>query len=512
MSKSDSEMSMVDVNGMLPTRKELLVRTSNVSNAVLSSLGLEASSATCAELNAGSELYGLVCAHICEASRSFTLDIGSSQSRNRRKCDSDDEDDDPTRCATKDLGLGIFTFEHEGASIHALHQTLGEVVGTDCGATLLRNLVLISPDGIDILIRYCDQLIAKADASSDSRFSIFRWHAQYQYWRKAEVVTARSVDSVVLPKELKSKIVDDLDDFLGKQTKQWYVSHGVPYKRSFLLHGEPGAGKTSLIQALAGRFKRNVCYLSSLSHPDMNDDNLKNAVQRVPARSLIVLEDVDALFDLDGRRKKDGDKSALTFSGVLNALDGVGGSSGQIFILTTNHRERLDPALIRNGRVDVHIRFSDATHEQMQMLFAQYYPEAPAALGTRYADALTALLGERTVSMASLQHYFIQMRKESAETAASEVRLVLEEADQRKEESAKVDKSTTKDKAKDDVKEEVKAKSTEKARGKGSRAAPKSKSSGDAKDDDSSSTDTDEEPAARKSKSKGSKEVHIHVH
>merc|ERR1719311_1999431 len=105
------------------------------------------------------------------------------------------------------------------------------------------------------------------------------------------------MDSVVLPAALKKKVVDDLDSFVDRETRAWYLEHGIPYKRSLLLHGSPGAGKTSLIQALAGRYRRNVCYLSSLSHPEMTDDGLKAAVQRVPARSLIVLEDVDALWE-----------------------------------------------------------------------------------------------------------------------------------------------------------------------------------------------------------------------
>merc|ERR1712139_657141 len=98
------------------------------------------------------------------------------------------------------------------------------------------------------------------------------------------------------------------------------------------------------------------------------------AMEQVPSKSLIVLEDVDALFD-EKRKKKSEDKSGITFSGLLNALDGVGSSSGQLFFLTTNHRERLDPALIRNGRVDVHVEFTDATDEQIRGLFAQFYKQ-----------------------------------------------------------------------------------------------------------------------------------------
>ena len=117
--------------------------------------------------------------------------------------------------------------------------------------------------------------------------------------------------------------------------------------------GPSGAGKTSLIQSLAGKFRRNVCYLSSLSHPEMTDDNLKAAVQRVPARSLVVLEDVDALWE-GGRLKKSGDKSAgqigLAKSGSTAAdfLLGTGGAEG----VTDGNEGIFDHASRRSIAVD----------------------------------------------------------------------------------------------------------------------------------------------------------------
>jgi len=493
---------------------ELLVRKEPLPAHILESLNMTPT-ATCVELKAGDELYGLVCAHLVKSgtARSFTMSIGNS----RGCCDSDDEDEcneehEQSRVAKKEIGLGLFTFEYEGKSIHALHHTLGDVVGTNCGPALMKGLALIvdsskaegdadvvsissadsssSERDIDVITRFCNQLIATADATSDKTFSIYRWHVQYQYWRKVEVSKARSVESVVLPSELKAKIVDDIAEFASTSTKSWYTEHGVPYKRSYLLHGSPGAGKTSLIQALAGKFKRNVCFMSSLSHPEMNDDNLKSAVQRVPAKSILVLEDIDALFS-NGRTKRDGDKSALTFSGVLNALDGVGASSGQIFIMTTNHREHLDPALIRNGRVDTHIEFSDATPEQMKMLFVQFYKGASDKLAAQFADGLCELLGEHTVSMAALQHYFTMMRRKPAEVAAVEVQKILDEAAAhgmklaKKGEAGKHKAEEGKEEEKEEEKEE---KEEEEEKGKAKKNKAKASGGG------------------------GGKEVHVHVH
>lgn len=427
MCKADTA-SFATVAPISNIARDLLTRTSPLAASALDGVELHLSTATTVELAAGSEMYGLVSAFLAKQTntRSFVFEIGKGGA-----CDEEDDEDNDNvqRAAIPSLGLGQFCFTFEGKQIWALHQTVGEVVGSDCGATLLQNLVLISPQPGDVglLQAFCDRLIAEADSTHARKFTVYRFHVKHSYWRRCEVVTAREVNSVVLPAALKSKVVDDIDDFVARDTRAWYFEHGIPYKRAYLFHGAPGAGKTSLIQAIAGRFKRNVCYLGCLTHPDMNDDALKEAMNRVPNKSIIVLEDIDALFS--GRVKKAGDKSALTFSGVLNALDGVGGCSGQIFIMTTNHRERLDPALIRNGRVDVHVEFTDATKEQMEGLFEQFYKDAPPERATEFANALIATLGDKTVSCAALQHYFILQRKASAQEAIANVATVLDEAE-----------------------------------------------------------------------------------
>ena len=68
---------------------------------------------------------------------------------------------------------------------------------------------------------------------------------------------------------------------------------------------------------------------------------------------IVVIEDIDALFGKDRASKNA--KSPLSFSGLLNALDGFGAASGQIYILTTNLREQLDSALIHKGSVDFQV-------------------------------------------------------------------------------------------------------------------------------------------------------------
>merc|ERR1712050_358821 len=178
--------------------------------------------------------------------------------------------------------------------------------------------------------------------------------------------------------------MDDFSEFLSEETAQYYREHGIPYKRSYLFYGVPGAGKTSMIQALAGRFRRNLCYLSP-THPELSDDCLKSAIERVPVNAIVVLEDVDALFG-KGREKKI-HQSPLTFSGLLNALDGVGNHDGMIFVLTTNFKDQLDDALIRDGRVDMRVHFDYCTPDQMKKLFDNFYPPKASTTSDGAADA-----------------------------------------------------------------------------------------------------------------------------
>lgn len=211
--------------------------------------------------------------------------------------------------------------------------------------------------------------------------------------------TARKVESVVLPSVLKDDIVSDMEQFLAKKTKEWYNKHGIPYKRSYIFYGPPGTGKTSFIQALAGAYGRHVCFLQP-NDPKFTDDVFKSCLQSAPEKSIIVLEDIDALFN---NRHSMNRTCPLTFTGLLNGLDGIGNAIGQLFVLSTNHLERLDPALIRSGRVDRKFEFSYCTDEALQLMLSRFYPET--TLGDEFVAAIRAKTD--AVTAADLQQAFI---------------------------------------------------------------------------------------------------------
>ncbi|KAH7310424.1 mitochondrial chaperone BCS1 [Stachybotrys elegans] len=181
----------------------------------------------------------------------------------------------------------------------------------------------------------------------------------------------RPLGSVILDEGVGEAIVADVQDFLA--TQQWYVDRGIPYRRGYLLFGPPGSGKTSFIQALAGELDFSVAMIN-LSERGMTDDKLAFLLTKLPQRSILLLEDVDAAFVNRRQRDADGYSGAtVTFSGLLNALDGLSAGEERIAFLTTNHIDRLDPALIRPGRVDMMLRIGEATRYQAAQMWDRFY-------------------------------------------------------------------------------------------------------------------------------------------
>lgn len=181
----------------------------------------------------------------------------------------------------------------------------------------------------------------------------------------------RPLGSVILDKGVKESIVADVKDFLSRQ--QWYVDRGIPYRRGYLLYGAPGSGKSSFILALAGELDFGVAMVN-LSETGMTDDKLAYLLTKLPKQCLLLLEDADAAFVNRRQRDADGYSGAsVTFSGLLNALDGVAAGEERIAFLTTNHIDRLDPALIRPGRVDMLLRIGEATRFQASQMWDRFY-------------------------------------------------------------------------------------------------------------------------------------------
>jgi chaperone BCS1 len=250
------------------------------------------------------------------------------------------------------------------------------------------------------------------------------------YWRNVGTRPSRLLQSVICDEDIAQNAYNDIKDFLDAAT--WYADRGIPYRRGYLLHGPPGTGKSSLVMALAGALKMPV-YQVSLSEPSLTDSTITLLLNAVEPNSVVLLEDVDAAFC--DRTSREG--SSLSFSGVLNSIDGVAASEARVMFMTTNHIENLDPALIRPGRIDAKFEMTLATQSMTARMFRHFYgcppsqghcaAAAPAVSApTNFVDcdiramseAFSQLVPSRKFSMASIQVYLMQYKREPSAALA----------------------------------------------------------------------------------------------
>lgn len=190
-----------------------------------------------------------------------------------------------------------------------------------------------------------------------------------------------------------------------------YERLGIPWRLGILLHGKPGTGKTSISHALASELKRR---LAVIPLADMrSDEDLFTAFEGVREGSIVLIEDVDCAF----HQRSSEDADGITFSGFLNCIDGViAPQNGRILIMSTNHIERLDPALIRPGRADIKIEVpllqSDVAMDYVDRLFPH--------VGSRHEIVREVMAGEHATSAVLINRIMREDWRRPAVSHASE--------------------------------------------------------------------------------------------
>ncbi|KAI4343814.1 hypothetical protein L6164_011121 [Bauhinia variegata] len=224
----------------------------------------------------------------------------------------------------------------------------------------------------------------------------YKWPSFKQtMWSHIVFEHPATFDTLAMEREKKQEIIGDLLTF--SKSKDFYARIGKAWKRGYLLYGPPGTGKSTMIAAMANLLGYDVYDLELTAVKDNTE--LRKLLIETTSKSIIVIEDIDCSLDLTGQRKKKGEKcsddeseklnpeagrkeaneegsssSKVTLSGLLNFIDGIWSACGgeRLIVFTTNYVEKLDPALIRRGRMDKHIQLSYCSFEGFKVLAKNY--------------------------------------------------------------------------------------------------------------------------------------------
>ncbi|KAJ5550679.1 hypothetical protein N7461_005377 [Penicillium sp. DV-2018c] len=309
---------------------------------------------------------------------------------------------------------------------------------------------------------FLDEVRAYKRKVSVSKITVFRTRSgsrDITRWTSVASRPSRDITTVILDKHKKKAILRDINEYLHPHTRQWYANHGIPYRRGYLFSGPPGTGKTSLASALAGVFGLDI-YVLSLLDQTVTEPHFIRLFGEVPTRCVVLLEDIDAaglnrgnIVPGDALTKSRSaaaqtsseDKApaanttAISLSGLLNAIDGISSQEGRILIMTTNAPQSLDRALIRPGRVDLHIQFELPSHEELRSLFLNMYSDIPQNLAADAEDAklqpaslndlamrFAELLPEKRFSLAEVQGFLLKYKRRPEEACENVSRWVKE--------------------------------------------------------------------------------------
>jgi hypothetical protein len=203
-------------------------------------------------------------------------------------------------------------------------------------------------------------------------------------WKERRIPSRKRFEHVAMRAADKRALTADVEAFLGSEAV--YGRMGLCWNRGYLLHGPPGCGKSSCVSAMACTYRLPV-YSVNLREVG-GDVELRSMFASLPERVMVVMEDVDCMTDavLSSRGAaapastgNAAGKKTVSLSGLLNVLDGIETGGGRLLVMTTNHKDALDPALVRPGRCDVHLEVGYSTFEHVEFLTNLYLGEAAAA-------------------------------------------------------------------------------------------------------------------------------------
>ncbi|XP_069976570.1 probable mitochondrial chaperone BCS1-B, partial [Penaeus vannamei] len=258
------------------------------------------------------------------------------------------------------LGLGwhVFTF---GKTILFAQKSRVEQAGTEITEEVTIFSIGRSPKTLQRLI---DAVTPVEDEDGIRFFSLSK-----DGWKKQARIITGGLDSLALDENIKTFFRNEVKFYLNNRAR--YHDLNLAWKITFMLHGVPGTGKTSVIRAIAAEFAFNICTIDLKA---VTTEVLNNAIAQMPPKSILLFEDCDGMAATANRsstnkivklKNKDGDESpqsnnvsdaldgySVDLQGFLNVLDGVIPLNDVVVFMTTNHIERIDDAVFRDGRTD----------------------------------------------------------------------------------------------------------------------------------------------------------------
>jgi hypothetical protein len=252
----------------------------------------------------------------------------------------------PRYLAVPRQGTFEFTYDSTNITVQITPEpdvTASHYVGGRDGEDISRmTRTVFSCENNEVVLKMISDVRSHKKPGSTQMFSQRGWD-----WNDRGEISA-SLDSLFYPSDM--NVIRSIDSFLSKRAK--YERFNRAFRRTFLLEGPPGTGKTSLVRAVAKHYARNL-YLLDMSDPDIGE-SITSLLGKVPPNSVIALEDLDRYF-------KDSESTTNTtanLSVLLNAIDGaLSCANGTIIFITANHPDRLPSVLTRSGRVDEVIHF-----------------------------------------------------------------------------------------------------------------------------------------------------------
>ncbi|CAN6854324.1 unnamed protein product [Brassica oleracea] len=251
---------------------------------------------------------------------------------------------------------------------------------------------------------------------------IFTYNQEDSDWESAIFEHHTTLETLAIEPDLKTTLIDDLDAF--SKGKDFFRSVGRAWKRGYLLYGPPGTGKSSMVAAIANHMKYNIYDLQIQSVKD--DGELREVLTSTTNRSILLIEDIDCGSDASRKchtkeKEEDDDES---IKGKNKYEDG----------------EMLDPALLRPGRMDVHILMDYCTPLVFNKLVSLYLKID----GHILCDSIEKLVLDVNTTPAEITQKL--MASKDADIALNGVIEFLETKKNKKEDDTKVEKRKEKKK------------------------------------------------------------------